>query len=54
MNKAFGERQTQKTYWAIVEGQLRGKNDLTLLKKNSKNNKAIVFKRLKKAPKKRD
>ena len=36
MNKAFKERQTQKTYWAIVEGQLRGKNDLKhFLKKNS-------------------
>jgi 23S rRNA pseudouridine1911/1915/1917 synthase len=46
MNKAFKERQTQKTYWAVVEGQLRGKNDLKhFLKKNSKNNKAIVFKR---------
>ena len=46
MNKAFKERQTQKTYWAVVEGQLRGKNDLKhFLKKNSKNNKAIVFRR---------
>src|SRR6056300_390243 len=39
MNRAFKERQTQKTYWAVVEGQLRGKNDLKhFLKKNSKNN----------------
>ncbi|HCP41110.1 MAG TPA: RNA pseudouridine synthase [Cryomorphaceae bacterium] len=46
MNKAFKERRTQKTYWAIVEGQLRGKDDLKhFLKKNRKNNKAIVFKR---------
>ena len=46
MNKAFKERKTQKTYWAIVEGQLHGKNDLKhFLKKNGKNNKAIVFKR---------
>ena len=28
MNKAFKERQTQKKYWAVVQGKLRGKNDL--------------------------
>lgn len=46
MNKAFKERQTQKTYWAIVEGKLHGENTPKhYLKKNPKNNKAIVFKR---------
>ena len=45
MNKAFKERQTQKTYWAVVEGQLRGKNDLKHFLKKQQNNKAIVFRR---------
>lgn len=46
MNAAFKNRETQKNYLAIVEGQLRGKNDLKhFLKKNSKNNKTVVFNR---------
>jgi 23S rRNA pseudouridine1911/1915/1917 synthase len=44
MNAAFKNRQTQKSYWAIVEGQLEGsKTLLHYLKKNPKNNKSTAF-----------
>jgi 23S rRNA pseudouridine1911/1915/1917 synthase len=46
MNKAFQERQINKTYWALVEGVLKGEDTLQhFLKKNSKNNKSTVFKK---------
>jgi len=44
MNAAFKNRQTQKSYWAIVEGQLEGSKTLVhYLKKNPKNNKSAAF-----------
>ena len=46
MNKVFKERQIKKTYWALVEGRLEGKDSLRhYLRKNSKNNKSTVFKK---------
>lgn len=46
MNAAFKNRDTRKTYWAIVEGKLSQSGQLShYLKKNAKNNKAIVFSR---------
>jgi len=44
MNAAFKNRETQKSYWAIVEGRLEGSQTLThFLKKNPKNNKSTAF-----------
>lgn len=45
MNAAFKNRQTQKRYWALVEGKVQqAQGKLThYLKKNAKNNKAQVF-----------
>lgn len=44
MNAAFKNRETQKSYWAIVEGQLEGSKTLVhYLKKNPKNNKSAAF-----------
>jgi 23S rRNA pseudouridine1911/1915/1917 synthase len=44
MNAAFKNRQTSKKYWALVEGQLSGDGELQhYLKKNPKNNKALVL-----------
>lgn len=46
MNTAFKNRTTSKTYWALVEGRLeQGRTLVHYLKKNPKNNKAIVFTR---------
>lgn len=46
MNAAFKNRETQKAYWALVEGQItEGGQLLHYLKKNPKNNKSIAFKR---------
>ena len=46
MNAAFKNRETQKAYWALVEGQVTEDGQLLhYLKKNPKNNKSIAFKR---------
>lgn len=44
MNAKFKNRQTQKRYWALVEGKVTENGSLThYLKKNAKTNKAQVF-----------
>ena len=44
MNAAFKNRETQKNYWALVEGQLSHGGELVhYLLKNSKNNKSMAF-----------
>lgn len=44
MNAAFKNRETQKNYWALVEGQLSQRGELVhYLLKNSKNNKSMAF-----------
>ena len=46
MNAAFKNRTTSKKYWALVEGKLATEGTLEhYLKKNSKTNKAVAFKR---------
>ena len=46
MNAAFKNRETQKAYWALVEGQVTEDGQLRhYLKKNPRNNKSIAFKR---------
>ena len=46
MNAAFKNRETQKAYWALVEGQVTEDGQLLhYLKKNPRNNKSIAFKR---------
>ena len=46
MNAAFKNRETQKSYWALVEGQIVEDGQLHhYLKKNPKTNKSIAFKR---------
>ena len=45
-NAAFKNRETQKAYWALVEGQVTEDGQLRhYLKKNPRNNKSIAFKR---------
>ena len=47
MNAAFKNRETQKSYWALVEGQIVEDGQLHhYLKKNPKTNKSIAFKRM--------
>ena len=44
MNAAFKNRETQKNYWALVEGQLNEEGKLVnYLLKNPKNNKSTAF-----------
>ncbi len=44
MNAAFKNRETQKSYWALVEGQITENGQLHhFLKKNPKNNKSVAF-----------
>ena len=45
LNKAFAERQTQKTYWALVKNEPPKTEDTLIhwLKKNPKNNKSTAY-----------
>ena len=46
MNAAFKNRKIQKSYWALVEGQITENGQLQhYLKKNPKNNKSIAYRR---------
>lgn len=46
MNAAFKNRETQKIYWALVEGEIEESGQLHhYLKKNPKSNKSIAYQR---------